>query len=247
MIKKPLLFVLGTLLIANSYELPALEKKVAVSLSYDDALPSQLDNALPALNRYNFKASFYLVPSAKSIQSRLKEWRIAAKQGHELGNHSLFHPCSGSKPHREWVSVEQDLDNYTLARATNEVLLVNTFLATIDGRVERTFTPPCFDTEVAGKDYIEPLKAHFVAIKGIANDDPSSILWAPSEVTGTQLIEYVQNAPSEVTLINILFHGIGGDHLAVSSQAHDELLAYLAANQHRYYVDSYINIIKSRR
>ena len=35
-------------------------KTAAVSLAYDDALDSQIDNAIPALKKYNFKGSFYL-------------------------------------------------------------------------------------------------------------------------------------------------------------------------------------------
>lgn len=241
--------MLSLVLTNNSYGATTseLSNKIAVSLSYDDALQSQLDNALPALNLHEFKASFYLVPTSKTVESRIAEWRAAALNGHELGNHSLFHPCSASKPNREWVQPEQNLDSYTVQRAVNEVLLANTFLAAIDGKKERTFTPPCFDTQAGGKDFIEPLKKHFSAIKGISNDNGRSVLWAPSGVTGAQLIEYIQNVASDVTLINILFHGIGGDHLAVSSQAHEELLCYLAANKNIYYVDSYINIMKSKR
>ena len=84
--------------------------KAAVSLAYDDALNSQLDNALPALNTYGLKATFYLQLSSPVIEARLPEWRAAAANGHELGNHTLFHQCSASKPGREWVLPHQDLD-----------------------------------------------------------------------------------------------------------------------------------------
>ncbi|WP_223270335.1 hypothetical protein [Colwellia sp. C1TZA3] len=33
-------------------------KSATVSLAFDDALDSQLDNAIPALNKHNFKGSF---------------------------------------------------------------------------------------------------------------------------------------------------------------------------------------------
>ena len=84
-----------------------------------------------------------------------------------------------------------------------------------------------------------------MAIKGLEQTE-QSLLWAPSAVTGQQLINYVKNAPEETQLINLLFHGIGGDHLSVSVAAHAQLLAYLAANKDRYYVDSYINIMKKQ-
>lgn len=221
------------------------DDKIAVSLSYDDALASQLDNAIPALNKLGFKASFYILPDAQTMQLRVNEWKAVAKQGHELGNHSLYHPCSGSKPYREWVSDEHDLDRYTRARAIREVLSANVFLHAIDGKTQRTFTPPCFDTQAAGEDFIEPLKAHFIAIKGV-DDNGRSVLWAPSNVTGQQLIDYVRNVSSQVQLINIIFHGVGGDHLSVSVDAHAQLLDYLAANTNKYDVDSYINIMQKQ-
>ena len=47
--------------------------RVAVSLSYDDALDSQLDMAVPALDAHGFKASFYLVMWAPTITQRLDD------------------------------------------------------------------------------------------------------------------------------------------------------------------------------
>ena len=37
-------------------------QKMAISLSYDDALNSHLDNVIPALNKHGLVASFYLNP-----------------------------------------------------------------------------------------------------------------------------------------------------------------------------------------
>ena len=49
--------------------------RAAVSLAYDDGLDSHLDIALPALNRYGFKGSFYLTLSSTAVRDRLEEWR----------------------------------------------------------------------------------------------------------------------------------------------------------------------------
>ena len=83
-------------------------QRAAVSLSYDDAVPSQLDNAIPALDRHGLKGTFYLILAAETVRERLEEWRAAARSGHELGNHSLFHQCSARGAGREWVKPEQD-------------------------------------------------------------------------------------------------------------------------------------------
>ena len=71
---------------------------MAVSLSYDDAVPSQLDHAIPALDATGLKGTFYLSLNAPTIGARLDEWRAAAAAGHELGNHAVFHPCRASLP-----------------------------------------------------------------------------------------------------------------------------------------------------
>ena len=45
-------------------------------------------------------------------------------------------------------------------------------------------------------------------------------------------------------MINFTFHGIGGDYITTSKQAHEELLAYLAAHRDVYWTDTFINIMK---
>ena len=69
-------------------------KKCAVALTYDDALNINLDKVIPALDSVNLKGTFYLIASSKAFTNRLKEWKVAANHGHELANHSLFHPCA---------------------------------------------------------------------------------------------------------------------------------------------------------
>ena len=42
-------------------------------------------------------------------------------------------------------------------------------------------------------------------------------------------------------MIGFTFHGIGGDHLQTSVEAHDALLAYLARHRDTYWVDTFRN------
>jgi peptidoglycan/xylan/chitin deacetylase (PgdA/CDA1 family) len=219
-------------------------RKIAVSLSYDDALNSQLDNALPALDKHKFKASFYIVPNSDVINKRMQEWKALTENGHELGNHSVYHPCRASLPNREWVAAHHDLDKYTVAQMLEELNTANTFLKALDGKTQRTYTVPCGDTLIAGENYLNNASELFVAIKGQGVEKGFSVLWAPSDVSGEQLLEYLNNVPENVSLVNILFHGVGGDYLSVSTQAHVQLLDYLAQHQETYYVDSYINIMQ---
>lgn len=226
-------------------------RRAAVSLAYDDALDTQLDVAAPALDRHGFKASFYLTVANPAMRERLEEWRALAVSGHELGNHSLFHACSGSGSGRGWVLAHRDLDRQPVARVQDEVRLANTVLMALDGRRDRTFTVPCGDREAADGDYVEGLRGDFTAIKvmggGVVADMAALDLHAvpvaaPVGTSGEALIAIVEEAAARGTMANLTFHGIGGDHLAVSREAHDALLAHLAAHPDIYWVETFIAI-----
>lgn len=228
-------------------------KKAAVNLSYDDALNSQLDHVVPALNKYKLKGTFYLQLSSPVVSERLPEWRAAAAKGHELANHTLFHQCSKGQPGREWVLPERDLDTLTVAQMKDQVLIANTMLYAIDGKRERTFTAPCIDKNAGGKNYIDAIKSEFVAIKlegtnGVTADmnklDPYDVgVFFPNGTSGQELINIVKEAVAKGTMANFTFHGVGGDHLTVTTEAHEELLKYLAAHK-EIWVDTFVNEMK---
>lgn len=231
--------------------------RAAVSLAYDDALDSQLDHALPALDRLGLKGSFYLTLSNPAVARRMEGWRAAARAGHELGNHSLFHQCARSKPGRDWVEPHRDLDTVSVEQMRDQVLLANTMLAAIDGRRERTFTLPCGDTQAGGRDYLPAVRAAFVAIKvtggsgvidAMRSLDPLAVPVAtPSGSSGAELIAIVKEAIGRGTMVNFTFHGIGGDYLGVSTQAHEELLRFLAEHRRLVWTDTFINIMQHVR
>lgn len=225
--------------------------KAAVSLSYDDALNSQLDHAIPALDRYNFKGSFYLTLSSPTVASRLNEWRTIAQNGHELGNHSINHACRGSLPNREWVPEHNDLDKKFYAEVVQEIKTANTFLQAIDGETIRTFTVPCADQIVENKNYINAIKDSFIGIKSHIGKMPKNMaefsaknapFIAPHDISGEALIKHVENARDKGTIVNLTFHGIGGDHLSVSKEAHQMLLDYLHNHRSDYWVGTYREI-----
>jgi peptidoglycan/xylan/chitin deacetylase (PgdA/CDA1 family) len=226
--------------------------KAAVNLAYDDALDSQLDNAIPTLNKYGIKGTFYLNVVSPTLATRLDNWRVAAKKGHELGNHSIFHQCSKSGPGREWVAADRDLDKVSVIQMQDQVKVTNAFLHSIDGKSARTYTPPCIDLHAGDGNYVDGLKSEFVAFKaksgGVTPDmktlDPYAVgVDFPTGVTGAQLIAVVKKAAAKGTMANFTFHGIGGDHLSVSKEAHEELVKYLAENKKTYWTDTFVTIM----
>lgn len=228
--------------------------RAAVSLAYDDALDSQLDHAVPTLDRHGLKATFYLTLASDTVTLRLDDWRRVAASGHELGNHSLFHQCARTGLGREWVPDHRNLDTTPAAQMRDQVLLASTVLRAIDGRRERTFTPPCGDLIAAsGENYVDALRPAFVAFRTpgaavvpeMASLDPYRVgAVAYADTTGQQLIAIVKQAAAQGTMAHLTFHGVGADYLAVTRAAHDELVQYLAENRALYWTDTFISIMK---
>ena len=86
------------------------------------------------------------------------------------------------------------------------------------------------------------------AFGGVVDDihalDPYAVgVEVVSDMSGRQLIALVQRAAAAGTMVNITFHGVGGDYLAVSREAHEELLHYLATHRAVYWTDTFVRIM----
>lgn len=141
--------------------------KAALSLSWDDARVSQVDRGHPLLDRYGFKGSFYVNPSG--VDQRLEGWKRAAAAGHEIGNHTLTHPCSGHFP---W-SRANALEDYTLDRMTREIDGATEYIIGKLGTVPVTFGYPCDQTYVGRgekiQSYIPLVAKRFLCGRGALN------------------------------------------------------------------------------
>ncbi len=220
-------------------------KKCAVSLTYDDALNVQLDNVIPLLDSLGFKGTFYLAGYFPGFHERINDWKIAAAKGHELGNHTLFHPCEGKAPGREWVNPEYDLNKYSVERMTDEIKMMNILLNSLDGKTRRTFAYPCGDKLAGNSSYVEMIKDQFTGARSVQKqmqrkeeinlfDIGSYMINGES---GSELIGLVKEAAAKNALLVFLFHGVGGEHsLNVSFEAHHELLNFLKENEEEIWV-----------
>ncbi|HEV7331596.1 MAG TPA: sialate O-acetylesterase [Flavisolibacter sp.] len=233
---------------ANS---PWNNKRAAVVLTYDDALNVHLSNAIPVLDSFGLKGTFYLSDYFGGLQAQIPRWKTAANNGHELANHTIHHPCEGGRPGREFVKPETDLRHYSVKRITNEMKTMNTLLTAIDGKTERTFAFPCNDTKIGDTAYINYAKGDFVAARAVRSELPSldkiDLYNLPAYMvngeTGEQLIAQVKKAVAENRLLVFLFHGVGGEHgLDVSLPAHRQLLQYLKQNENDIWVAPMLDI-----
>jgi len=229
-------------------------KQCAVVLTYDDAIDVDLDTVLPALDSLQLTGTFYLIGSSSVVNKRLDEWRAAAKRGHELGNHALFHPCDGSLPGRGFVTPDNDLSKYTVSRAVNEIRINNTLLKAIDGKTVRTFAYPCGDLKIGDTYFYDGLKNDFAGARGVtaalqtaAEVDLTNIDCYPiMDKTADYMIDLVKKAQQTHTLLVFLFHGVGGGHsINESLSAHSQLLHYLKAHEKEIWISPMVDVAEN--
>jgi len=208
-------------------------------LTYDDAIDQHLDNAIPVLDSLGLKATFYLTAFSTSMQTRLNDWKKLAANGHELGNHTLYHPCIGGKG-REWVKPDYDMSKYSVQRMIDETRMTNLFLQALDGKTKRTFAFTCGDMKIGDSNFINGMKNDFVAARAVRNEmhkineiDLYNVdCYMVNNHSFEQMKEWVDKAMQTNSLLVILFHGVGGGNsLNVSLQAHREFLQYLKKNE----------------
>ncbi|HEY7771621.1 MAG TPA: polysaccharide deacetylase family protein [Marinagarivorans sp.] len=235
-------------------------KKAAVSLTYDDALSVHIDNVKPTLDKYGFKGTFYVTVSSEPFKSRMDEWRRLAKEGHELGNHTMFHPCDGSLPGRDWVSEATDLSKWTAQRMVDNIRMTNVLLQAVDGKTERTFAYTCGDKSAAkGESFVAQVMQNFPGARGVQGGYDTLAGMDLSDIrsfmimgdSADKLISRVDEAIKQGALAVFLFHGVGGEHgLDVSKEAHDALVAYLDKRKQEVWVAPMIDVVdyvKSQR
>ncbi|WP_295124976.1 polysaccharide deacetylase family protein [uncultured Chitinophaga sp.] len=227
--------------------------KPVICLTYDDGLDSHLQTVLPQLNTAGFKATFFLnaIRGAATVigapSPAVKGWRMAALQGHELGNHTLFHPC----PQALGWPGELSIESYTVDRLMAEITAQQSLLAALDTtRKQRSFAYPCNNTVVAGVDYAAMLREKGLALYARAGGDSSSIIadfkkldagkvpsWlVPEGTSGEALIAFAQKVKQQGGMGIYQFHGVGGEFFRVTPAAHQQLVRYLQEHREEYEV-----------
>lgn len=138
-------------------------KRGAISLSFDDARLSQPETGIPILDSYGVKGTFYVSLHNVNARPALDAWKAAVANGHEIGNHSLYHPCSANYG----FCPDHLLEDYTLERMEAELLQANDAIEETLGVLPRTFAYPCGQTFVGRgvdtRSYVPVVAKHFVA------------------------------------------------------------------------------------
>ena len=246
----PLFLLIASVACHSQHQHSWKGKKCAVVLTYDDAINEHLDNAIPVLDSLGLKATFYLTAFSTSMQTRLNDWKKLAANGHELGNHTLFHPCIGGEG-RKWIKPDYDMGKYSVQRMTDETRMTNLFLQALDGKTKRTFAFTCGDMKIGDSSFINGMKNDFAAARAVRAEmhkineiDLYNVdCFMVNGETGEQMIEWVKKAVATNSLLVILFHGVGGGNaLDVSLPAHRKLLQFLKQNEKDIWIAPLVEI-----
>lgn len=207
---------------------------VAVSLTYDDSLQSQIDNAGPDLARYRLAGTFFV----EDVGGDPAPWQALRAQGHEIGSHTMKHPCPRINT---WVKPGLASEDYDLPRMTAELDDSVALLRSLGQSGPLSFAYPCGVTTVGDQheSYISAVKARFAAARGVSSTvAPRSVDLSMTpgifmNTSGSALVGRVSAAAARPGggWVIFGFHGVGGDHLSVTRDAHAELLAYLDAHR----------------
>lgn len=237
---------------------PRSLKKAIICLTYDDGLESQLQTVIPQLDSFNLKATFFLNSIQGSSQSvvigntpeAVLGWTKAAKNGHELANHTLFHACPEKIGWDKTIAIE----NYSVNRMITEIKTQSAILALLDpGRKERSFAFPCGNFLIGDTDYIPIIKKMKLITYARAGGDSTSIISDFKNLnstkvpswhvwTGTsdnELIAFAEKVKKAGGMGVYQFHGVDGQIFQISGKTHRAFLAYLKEHEDEFWVTTF--------
>jgi len=211
-------------------------KKAVIVLTYDDALNSQLNVAIPQLDSAHLPATFFLTGNLNN--ATIPRWRAVAAKGYELANHTLYHPCLSTAYKTNPANFAE---NYTVFGIVREISMMNNLLNALDGKTTRTYAYPCTETTVGRVSYVDSLrKSGLIKYARIGGDNNAVVTdfknldpllvpaWGMSgNNTGAELIAFVKKVEQSGGMGVFMFHGVGGDYITTPAVSHKELLDYL--------------------
>jgi len=220
-------------------------------------LPVHYEMVAPLLARKGLTGTFN-VYCHDHFTANTDKWKPVAAFGHELGNHTLFHPCRRDPEERyDWLAPHYDLCAYTAQRWLDEMRVANCLLRAIDGRSERTYGNTCCNTSIGRGahevDLAGLIDRLFVAGRGPCNArivQPSSIHYAAlghfngDGKTFDDIRAHIELASDRGGWIIFMFHGVGSETHAgfIEPGQHAMLVDFLAANAGRIWAASMVNV-----
>ena len=215
------------------------DRLAAISLTFDDAMSSQLDNAGPILKKHHVNGTFFVSTGQPSWRNRKSEWKDLAQRGNELANHTVHHPCllPEIQPHSQDYTPE--MMEAEIRDAAQEIITL------LNWHRGLTFAYPCgnasfgqpWDQVRNASLYLQYVAKYSFGARGAGgggplNPDEMSVLTVPDlgPTDGKDFATLLAMAEQGIRTHQwgiYCFHGVGGEWLSISSDSLDQLAAYL--------------------
>ena len=223
-------------------------RRAAVSLSFDDARLSQIDTGLALFQQLGAKATFYVSPVA--MAKRLDGWKKMVAAGHEIGNHSMTHPCTANYKFStplEGLSAKQmeaELDDATAAIEKQLGVKAVSFAYPCGqkfiGRGEQalSYIPLVARRFTSGRGYLDesanaPEVCDLAQLMGTGFDG----------LTFSQMKAHLDRALKDSRWVVFAGHEIGqAAHQTTDVTALKELVAYLKNPENGFWLDTVGNV-----
>lgn len=213
----------------------------ALSLTFDDGNPTQLDRAFPIMRERGLRGTFYMSPRGDTWRETLETWQAVYETGNEIGNHSLSHTCSRGFSDN---SQARGLEGWTLQDVEEDVLEAERRLTEVFPTQNRSYCYPCFQNHVGEgetrQSYTPVIARHFSAGRGLGEvpNHPATCdlhyawSWMIRGNTAMELMGMAEQAANRGRWGIMTFHGISEGHLAVAECDFAELCNHLAYAKH---------------
>ena len=194
----------------------------AVTLTFDDALPSQIEKAVPILDKYGLHATFFIhTDNVKTTwASTWDAWGPIARRGHEVGSHSQSHPLLSelTNPRRIRMEIEGSADIIEQHIAIRPI----------------SFAYPFSDVD-------DILRRKVLAVYFIDRD--SCRMWGGAAFTAANGISNIEQAVECGEWFYSMMHGVGDiSFKPISEKALSGIVKYLADHRDTIWTDTYANV-----
>ncbi len=202
-------------------------KKAVFFMAFDDGCVSQLDNAIPLMQKYGAIGTFYPIIDAGFFKGQIKRWEALADDPHVVfGNHTLTHGDfpDAAKFESEVQAAEEALHQMTPKAKWPRLM---------------SFGKPGVKVwNVSKEDFNATLSRHNLI------DRPPFLGAAINVTTIPQAEKLVDEALASGGMGHLDFHGVGGDWLAPSTEFFEGLLKKLLAEKDKVWQPSAIDYHK---
>lgn len=210
--------------------------EAAITFTFDDATSNQYSIAIPMFNEYGFKATFYPVINWSPNWTKFKQ---AVDHGHEVGSHTMSHPYLDQLTYEEQDAELKDSQDEINSKLSGQSCLT----------IAYSYCVPSDDT-ITGKYYIAARHCQGYTEKTTPEDflNISSIICrSQGSIKTTKNFIDKSNVAAAAKGWNVyLLHGIDSDggYSPLPSDTIRATLEYYDKNRAKYWVSSFVNVVR---